>query len=120
MNSEQVQGIVGSHISQMLCPCISITCADIWTNLRTRFGTPGVSKIAVDMYAAYLMKLLLIHNPHPDMKRMNMLFERLVVNRVDFYDAVRGIILLNTIPKEWSTVAQIYSDSKNCFNVWLL
>ena len=73
-NLEQVQGIIGSRISQMLCPHIGMTCAKTWTNLRTRFGTPGVSKIAADMYAVYLMKLSSTHNPHPDMETMNMLF----------------------------------------------
>ena len=67
------------------------------SNLRARFGTPGVSKIAADMYMAYLMKLSLTHNPHPNMERMNMLFEHLVVNRVDFDDSVWGIILLIAI-----------------------
>ena len=110
-NSEQVQGIIGSRISQMLHPHIGMTCAETWTNLRTRFGTPGVSKIAMDMYTAYLMKLSLTHNLHPDMEWMNMLFERLAVNRVDFDDSVQGIILLNAILKEWSTMAQIYSQS---------
>ena len=57
------------------------------------------------MYAAYSMKLSLTHNLHPDMEWMNMLFEHLVSNRVDFDNAVWGIILLNTIPKEWSTMA---------------
>ena len=108
-NSEQVQGIIGSCISQMLHPHIGMTCTDTWTNLRTRFGTPGVSKITADMYTAYSMKLLSTHNPHPDMERMNMLFEHLAANGVDFDDAVWGIILLNAILKEWSMVAQIYS-----------
>ena len=99
-NSEQVQGIIGSCISQMLCPHIVTTCAETWTNLRTRFGTPGVSEIAMDMYVAYSMKLLSTHNPHLDMERMNMLFECLMVNGVDFNDSVQGIILLNAIPKE--------------------
>ena len=88
-----------------------MTCAETWTNLRARFGTLGVSEIAADMYAAYSMKLSLTHNPHPDMEQMNMLFERLAVNGVDFDDTVWGIILLNVIPKEWSTVAQNYSQS---------
>ena len=110
-NSEQVQGIIGSRISQMLCPHIGTTCAKTWTNLRTRFGTPGVSEIAADMYAAYSMKLSSTHNPHPDMEQMNMLFEHLVANGVDFNNSVQGIILLNAIPKEWSMVAQIYSQS---------
>ena len=74
-NLEQVQGIIGSHISQMLHPHIGTTCAQTWTNLRTRFSTPGVSEIAVDMYAAYSMKLSVTHNPHPNMERMNMLFK---------------------------------------------
>ena len=108
--SEQMQGIIGSRILQMLCPHIGTTCAETWTNLRARFGTLGVSEIAADMYAAYLMKLSLTHNLHPDMERMNMLFECLVVNGVDFDNAVWGIILLNAILKEWSTVAQIYSQ----------
>ena len=95
----------------MLCPHIGMTCAETWTNLRARFGTPGVSEIAVDMYTAYSMKLLLTHNLHPDMEWMNMLFEHLMANGVDFNDAVWGIILLNAILKEWSTVAQIYSQS---------
>ena len=87
-NSEQVQGIIGSCISQMLHPHIGMTCTDTWTNLKTRFGTPGVSEIAVDMYAAYSMKLSSTHNPHPDMEQMNMLFECLMANRVDFDDPV--------------------------------
>ena len=70
-----------------------------------------MSEIAADMYAAYLMKLSLSHNLHPDMEQINMLFERLVTNGVDFDDSVQGIILLNAIPKEWLTVAQIYSQS---------
>ena len=86
-NSKQVQGIIGSCISQTLHPHIGMTCTDTWTNLRTRFGTPGVSKIAADMYAVYSMKLSLTHNPHPDMERMNMLFEHLKVNNVDFDNA---------------------------------
>ena len=110
-NLEHVQGIISSRISQMLRPHISTTCAETWTNLRTRFGTPGVSEIATDMYAAYSIKLSLTHNPHSDMEQMNMLFEHLVANRVDFDDSVWGIILLNMIPKEWSMVAQIYSQS---------
>ena len=110
-NSEQVQGIIGSCISQTLCPHISMTCTKTWTNLRTRFGTPGVSEIAADMYAAYSMKLSSTHNPHPDMERMNMLFECLAANGVDFDNAVRAIILLNMILKEWLMVAQIYSQS---------
>ena len=76
-NSKQVQGIIGSCISQILHPHIGTTCAETWTNLRTRFGTLGVSKIATDMYAAYSMKLSLTHNLHPDMEWMNMLFEHL-------------------------------------------
>ena len=110
-NLEQVQGIIGSHILQMLRPHIGTTCAKTWTNLRTRFGTPGVSEITVDMYAVYLMKLSLTHNSHPDMERMNMLFEHLTANGMDFDDSVRGLILLNAILKEWSMVAQIYSQS---------
>ena len=74
-NLEQVQGIIGSHISQMLHPHIGMTCTQTWTNLRTRFSTPGVSEIAADMYAAYSMKLSVTHNPHPNMERMNMLFK---------------------------------------------
>ena len=110
-NSKQVQGIICSRISQTLCPHIDTTCAQTWTNLRTRFRTPGISKIAVDMYAAYLMKLSVSHNPHPDMERMNMLFKRLRANGMTFSDVQRGLILLNVIPKEWSTVAQIYSQA---------
>ena len=110
-NSEQVQGIIGSCISQMLCPHIGMTCAETWTNLRTRFSTPGVSEIAADMYAVYSMKLSLTHNPHPDMERMNTLFERLTANSMDFDKYVWGLILLNMIQKEWSMVAQIYSQS---------
>ena len=110
-NSEQVQGIIGSCISQTLCPHIGTTCAETWTNLRTRFGTPGISKIAMDMYVAYSMKLSATHNPHPNMERMNMLFERLRANSMDFDDMQRGLILLNVIPKEWSIVAQIYSQA---------
>ena len=88
-----------------------MTCAQTWTNLRTRFSTPGVSEIAMDMYTAYSMKLSATHNPHPNMERMNMLFERLNANSMTFSDMQRGLILLNAIPKEWSTVAQIYSQS---------
>ena len=51
-NSEQVQGIIGSRILQMLCPHIGTTCAETWTNLRARFGTLGLSEIAADMYTA--------------------------------------------------------------------
>ena len=57
------------------------------------------------------MKLSLTHNLHPNMKRMNMLFECLVANGVDFNNTVWGIILLNMILKEWLMVAQIYSQS---------
>ena len=110
-NSEQVQGIIGSHISQTLHPHIGMTCATTWTDLRTRFGTPGVSEIAADMYAAYSMKLLASHNPHPNMERMNMLFEHLRANGMDFSYMQRGLILLNMIPKDWSMVAQIYSQA---------
>ena len=85
-NSKQVQDIIGSRISQMLCPHIGMTCAQTWTNLRTKFGTPGVSEIATDMYAAYSMKLSLTHNPHLDMEGMNMLFERLNANGMTFSD----------------------------------
>ena len=60
-NSEQVQGIIGSHISQTLCPHIGMTCAETRTNLRARFGTLGVSKIAADMYVVYSMKLSSTH-----------------------------------------------------------
>ena len=88
-----------------------MTCAETWTNLRTRFSTLGVSEIAADMYAVYSMKLSLTHNPHPDMQRMNMLFKRLNANSMSFSDVQRGLILLNMILKEWSTVAQIYSQS---------
>ena len=109
-NSEQVQGIIGSHISQMLHPHIGMTCAKTWTNLQTRFGTPGVFEITVDMYAAYSMKLSSTHNP-PDMERINILSECLTANSMDFNNSVQGIILLNAIPKEWSMVAQIYSQS---------
>ena len=109
-NLEQVQGIIGSHISQTLHPHISTTCAQTWTNLRTRFGTPGVFKIAADMYA-YSMKLSMTHNPHPDMEGMNMLFKCLNANGTTFSDTQQGLILLNTIPKEWLTVAQICSQA---------
>ena len=71
----------------MLHPHIGTTCADTWTNFRTKFGTPGISEIATDMYAAYSMKLLASHNPHPDMERMNMLFKHLRANGMTFSDA---------------------------------
>ena len=83
-NLKQVQGIIGSCILQTLCPHIGTTCTQTWTNLRTRFGTPGVSEITADMYVAYSMKLLSTHNPHPDMERMNMLFEQLNANGMTF------------------------------------
>ena len=92
-------------------PHIGTTCAETWANLRTRFGIPGISEIAAGMYVASLMKLLATHNSHPDMERMNMLFEHLKVNSMDFDDPVQGLILLNVIPKEWSMVAQIYSQA---------
>ena len=106
-----MQGIIGSRISQTLCPHIGTTCAQTWTNLRTRFGTPGVSEIATDMYVVYLTKLSSTHNPHPNMERMNMLFEQLNVNGMTFSDVQQGLILLNVIPKEWLKVAQIYSQA---------
>ena len=81
-----MQGIIGSRILQMLCPHIGTTCAQTWTNLRTKFGTPGAFEIAVDMYTAYSMKLSATHNPHPDMERMNMLFEQLNANGMAFSD----------------------------------
>ena len=81
-----MQGIIGSRILQALYPHIGMTCANTWTNLKTRFGTPGVSEIAADMYTAYSMKLLATHNPHPDMERMNMLFECLRMNSMTFSD----------------------------------
>ena len=40
-----------------------------------------------------------------------MLFEHLRVNSMAFSDTQRGLILLNAIPKEWSMVAQIYSQA---------
>ena len=110
-NSEQIQGIIGSQISTTLHPHLGTTCADTWTNLHTRFGTPGVSEIAADMYAAYSIWLSHTHNLHPDMERMNMLFECLRANSMVFSDVQRGLILLNAIPKEWSTVTQIYSQA---------
>ena len=110
-NSEKVQGIIGSRISQMLRPHIGTTCTETWTNLGTRFGTPDISEIAADMYTAYSMKLLATHNPHPDMERMNMLFECLRMNSMTFSDVQQGLILLNMILREWLTVAQIYSQA---------
>ena len=77
-NSEQIQGIIGSQILTTLHPHLGMTCAQTWTNLRTRFRTPGVSEIAADMYTTYSsMQLSHSHNPHPDMEQMNMLFEHL-------------------------------------------
>ena len=63
------------------------------------------------MYAAYSMKLSASHNPHPEIKRMNMLFEHFNANGMTFSDVQRGLIPLNTILKEWSIVAQIYSQA---------
>ena len=40
-----------------------------------------------------------------------MLFKQLNANSMDFSDAQQGLILLNAIPKEWQTVAQIYSQA---------
>ena len=40
-----------------------------------------------------------------------MLFERLNANGMTFSDAQQGLILLNAIPEEWLTVAQIYSQA---------
>ena len=51
-NSEQVQGIIGSRISQTLHPHIGTTCTQTWTNLRTRFRIPGISEIAAEMYSS--------------------------------------------------------------------
>ena len=107
----QVQGILGSCILIMLHLHLGTNTAGTWANLWTRFGTPGVSEIAVDMYAAYSMKLSTSHNPHPDMERMNMLFECLRANDMDFSDVQQGLILLNVIPKEWLMVIQIYSQA---------
>ena len=86
-NLEQIQGIIGSRISTTLHPHLGMTCADTWTNLCIRFGTPGVSEIAADMYTAYSMQLSHTHNPHPNMEQMNMLFERLRANGMVFSDA---------------------------------
>ena len=87
-NLEQVQGIIGSRILLMLRPHIGMTCAEPWTNLRTRFSTPGVFEIAADMSVVYSMKLSSTHNPHPDMESMNMLFEHLAVimNKCTLYE----------------------------------
>ena len=95
----------------MLHPHLGTNTAGTWANLRTRFRTPGVSKIAANMYAAYSMKLSASHNPHPEIKRMNMLFEHFNANGMTFSDVQRGLIPLNTILKEWSIVAQIYSQA---------
>ena len=107
----QVQGIFGSQISQTLCPHLSTNATRTWANLQAQFGTPGVSEIVADMYSAYSMKLSTSHNSHPDIKRMNMLFECLNTNGMAFSDMQRGLILFNTILKEWLTVAQIYSQA---------
>ena len=40
-----------------------------------------------------------------------MLFKCLRANGMDFDNSIQRLILLNAIPKEWSTVAQIYSQS---------
>ena len=40
-----------------------------------------------------------------------MLFKRLNANGMTFSDVQQELILLNAIPKKWSTVAQIYSQS---------
>ena len=40
-----------------------------------------------------------------------MLFEHLNANNMAFNDAQQGLILLNTILKEWQTVTQIYSQA---------
>ena len=40
-----------------------------------------------------------------------MLFEWLHANGMDFSDMQQGLILLNAIPKEWQTIAQIYSQA---------
>ena len=63
------------------------------------------------MYTAYSMKLSTSHNPHPEIERMNMLFEQLNANGMTFSDAQWGLIPLNVIPKEWSMVTQIYSQA---------
>ena len=107
----QVQGIFGSWISQILHPHLGTNATGTWTNLRTWFRTPGISKIAANMYAAYSMKLSTFHNPHPEIERMNMLFKCLNANSMTFSDAQQGLILLNMILKEWSMVAQIYSQA---------
>ena len=107
----QVQGIFGSQISQTLCPHLSTNATRTWANLQAQFGTPGVSEIVADMYSAYSMKLSTSHNSHPDIKRMNMLFECLNTNGMAFSDMQRGLILFNMILKEWLTVAQIYSQA---------
>ena len=82
----QVQGIFGFQISQTLHPHLGTNATRTWANLRTHFGTPGVFKIAADMYAAYLMKLSASCNPHSEVERMNMLFERLNANGMSFSD----------------------------------
>ena len=65
----------------------------------------------MDMYMAYLMKLSSTHNLHPNMEQMNMLFKQSNANSMTFSDTQQGLIFLNAIPKEWATVAQIYSQS---------
>ena len=71
----QVQGIFGSCILQTLHPHLRTNAARTRANLRTHFGTPGIPKIAADMHIAYSTKLSASHNPHPEIERMNMLFE---------------------------------------------
>ena len=91
---------------------VGATAALTWTALNTQFTQTGVAVVYQDLKAAMRCKLG-TSNPAKDITKLYMHLERLRANQVVIPDYVQGMMLLNTIPKEWDHVAAYYVQTTN-------
>jgi len=83
------------------------TSRTFWANLKTAFGTASMPAVYADFKQVINIKLT-GGNPIPDLERMATLFGRLTTNSLTLPDNLQALLLLESLPPKWDSIAQLY------------
>jgi hypothetical protein len=86
-------------------------------NLDQRYGVPHFTGIYKEYELAHSIRLMTGENPDVRIQKIWTILERLQVNGCVTSDYQQGMLLLEAIPKEWDTIAQIYCNGMQMANI---
>ena len=113
----QVKSLIALRLSSNLRTHIGMTSEETWTSLDTTFGMPHFTGIFKDYELAHSIRLTTGENPEIRIQKLWTILKRLQMNGCVISNYLQGVLLLEAIPREWDTVAQMYCNGMQMTNI---